>query len=179
MDIGGKIHALRVRNSLTQEELAKRCDLSKGFISQLERDLTSPSIATLIDILECLGTDLQNFFNERQQENIVYAPQDIFVSADDAHGMTTAWLVPNAQKNAMEPILVTLEAGCSTPIDEPHPGEEFGFVLKGGVSVHLGDASHKARKGSSFTYRPTQPHYIENNGKTAASILWVADPPSF
>ena len=42
---------------LTQEELADRTELSKGFISQLERDLTSPSIATLMDILQALGTD--------------------------------------------------------------------------------------------------------------------------
>lgn len=179
MDIGKKIYALRVRNSLTQEELAKRCELSKGFISQLERDLTSPSIATLIDILECLGTNLQGFFNEQQQENIVYAPQDIFVSRDDAHGMSTAWLIPNAQKNAMEPILVTLEPERATPVDEPHPGEEFGYVLRGSILVHLGDSSHKARRGCSFTYRPTQPHYIENTGKTEATILWIADPPSF
>ena len=56
MDIGKKIKELRVAKGLTQEELADRSELSKGFISQLERDLTSPSIATLMDILQCLGT---------------------------------------------------------------------------------------------------------------------------
>ncbi len=50
MKIGEKIRRLRVQNSLTQEELADRCELTKGFISQVERDLTSPSIATLMDI---------------------------------------------------------------------------------------------------------------------------------
>ena len=50
MDIGTKINQLRKKNGLTQEELADRCELSKGFISQVERGLTSPSIATLIDI---------------------------------------------------------------------------------------------------------------------------------
>ncbi|NLX62488.1 MAG: helix-turn-helix transcriptional regulator, partial [Tissierellia bacterium] len=52
MEIGKKIRRLRIQNSLTQEELAERCELTKGFISQVERDLTSPSIATLRDILE-------------------------------------------------------------------------------------------------------------------------------
>ena len=51
MSIGDKIKRLRLRLNLTQEELADRTELSKGFISQLERDLTSPSIATLMDIL--------------------------------------------------------------------------------------------------------------------------------
>lgn len=51
----------RQKLGLTQEELASRTELSKGFISQLERDLTSPSIATLTDILEALGTNLSEF----------------------------------------------------------------------------------------------------------------------
>ena len=64
MEIGSKLKELRVLKGLTQEELADRAELSKGFISQLERDLTSPSIATLMDILQCLGTTIGEFFNE-------------------------------------------------------------------------------------------------------------------
>ena len=61
--IGKKIKMLRNINNLTQEELASRCDLTKGYISQLENDLTSPSIATLVDILEVLGSNLNEFFS--------------------------------------------------------------------------------------------------------------------
>lgn len=61
MSIGSKLKALRILKGLTQEELADRAELSKGFISQLERDLTSPSIATLMDILQCLGTTIGEF----------------------------------------------------------------------------------------------------------------------
>ena len=63
MDIGSRLKELRILKGLTQEELADRAELSKGFISQVERNLTSPSIATLMDILQCLlqrnagGTD--------------------------------------------------------------------------------------------------------------------------
>lgn len=64
MSIGSKLKALRILKGLTQEELADRAELSKGFISQLERDLTSPSIATLMDILQCLGTTIGEFFAE-------------------------------------------------------------------------------------------------------------------
>ena len=52
MDIGAKIKRMRLANGLTLEELANRSELTKGFLSQLERDLTSPSVATLEDILE-------------------------------------------------------------------------------------------------------------------------------
>ena len=55
MDIGSKLKEIRTLKGLTQEELADRAELSKGFISQLERNLTSPSIATLTDILQCLS----------------------------------------------------------------------------------------------------------------------------
>lgn len=54
MNIGKKLKRLRQEKYLTQDELASRCELSKGFISQVERDLTSPSIANLADILEGL-----------------------------------------------------------------------------------------------------------------------------
>ena len=64
MEIGNKIKDLRVQKGLSQEELADRAELSKGFISQLERDLTSPSIATLIDLLQVLGTTPKEFFDD-------------------------------------------------------------------------------------------------------------------
>ena len=92
MELGEKIKQLRLRHGLTQEELALRCDLSKGFISQLERDLTSPSIATLMDVLECLGTDLRTFFSEPEEEKIVFGTQDVFDTHDDEHGTAVVTL---------------------------------------------------------------------------------------
>ena len=71
MNIGQKVRELRIAKNLTQEELADRSELSKGFISQLERDLTSPSIATLVDILQCLGTNLNEFFSDDEEEQVV------------------------------------------------------------------------------------------------------------
>ena len=99
IDIGGKIKGLRLKLGLTQEELAARTELSKGFISQLERNLTSPSIATLTDILEALGTDLSAFFSEAKPEKVVFTPDDMFVKEEPEQGYSIEWLVPNAQKN--------------------------------------------------------------------------------
>ena len=61
MEIGVKIRELRLKNQLTQEELADLCDLTKGYISQLENDANSPSITTLKDILDCLGCSRTDF----------------------------------------------------------------------------------------------------------------------
>ena len=114
MDIGSKLKELRVLKGLTQEELADRSELSKGFISQLERNLTSPSIATLTDILQCLGTSLGEFFREEPEEQIVFGKADYFEKYDPELKNEIKWIIPNAQKHMMEPILLTLEAGGET-----------------------------------------------------------------
>ena len=139
MDIGNKLKELRVLKGLTQEELADRSELSKGFISQLERNLTSPSITTLMDILQCLGTSIGEFFNEAPDEQIVFGKQDYFVKEDTEYKNEIKWIIPNAQKNTIEPIYLTLQAGGSTCPDTPHEGEVFGYVLQGAVSIHLGN----------------------------------------
>lgn len=179
MNIGDKIRRLRVQNSLTQEELADRSELTKGFISQLERDLTSPSIATLVDILEGLGTNLQEFFNESIDEKIVFSKEDAFETENEDLKYVLNWVIPNAQKNKMEPILIDLEPGGRSKEDFPHEGEEFGYVINGSIYIYIGMEKHKVKKGESFYYKANSNHYISNAGKTKASVIWVSTPPSF
>lgn len=179
INIGSKIKDLRTQKGLTQEELGDRCELSKGFISQLERDLTSPSIATLVDILQCLGTDLKEFFQDSEDTQIAFRQNDYFEKIDEDLQNKIEWIIPNAQKNMMEPIRLTLNPGGSTYPDNPHEGEEFGYVLSGSITIILGKKKIRAKKGESFYFRPDTTHYITANSKTGASILWVSSPPSF
>ena len=180
MEIGNKIRRLRLQRGLTQEELADRCELSKSFISLLERDLTSPSLDTLSDILESLGTDLPTFFRNSGSEKMVFSSEDIFVK-EDPEGIcgVIKWLVPSAQKNQMEPILVEMGPGGETVEDDPHEGEEFGYVLSGSIRIVLGDRTEKVKKDESFYFRPTAPHKLVNAGKTPCKVIWVSTPPSF
>ena len=178
MEIGSRIRDLRILNGLTQEELADRSELSKGFISQLENDLTSPSISTLEDILQCLGTDLSQFFARQETpQQVVFGDEDYFEKVDEEQKTITEWIIPNAQKNMMEPIRLTLKAGGSTYPDTPHEGEEFGYVLKGEISIKIGNEVYRAKTGEAFYYTPDQTHYITS--KTGAEILWISTPPSF
>ena len=178
MDIGSKIRELRILNGLTQEELADRSELSKGFISQLENDVTSPSIATLEDILQCLGMTISEFFSrDAEPPQTVFGEEDYFEKKDDELGNATTWIIPNAQKNIMEPIRLSLKAGGSTYPDNPHEGEEFGYVLKGEIVIVLGKERYKAKAGESFYYTPDRKHFITS--KKGAEILWVSAPPSF
>lgn len=177
MEIGKKIKELRVMKGLTQEELADRSELSKGFISQLERDLTSPSISTLVDILQCLGTDLKEFFSDSEDTQVVFKKTDYFEKEDSDLHNKIEWIIPNAQKNIMEPILLTIEEEGSTYPDNPHEGEEFGYVLSGSIEIHIGNKVYKAKKNESFYFVPKYKHYITS--KLGAKILWVSSPPSF
>ena len=179
MKIGDKIRRLRLQRGLTQEELADRCELSKSFISLLERDLTSPSLDTLADLLETLGCDLPTFFR-KQDEKLVFGAEDIFVK-EDPEGMKgmIRWLIPSAQKNQMEPILLEMAPGGETAEADPHEGEEFGYVLAGTIKIVLGDRAERVRKDESFYFRPNAPHKLVNAGKGLCRVLWVSTPPSF
>ena len=179
MDIGRRLKQLRIQRGLTQEEMADRCELSKGFISQVERNQASPSIATLTDMLEALGTALPEFFAVPSQEQIVFSESDMFEKVDAETGKKVVWLVPGAQKNRMEPVLITLAPGGRTEEMSPHVGEEFGYVLQGSLQLVLGGKNHRMKAGSSFSLHPGQPHYLINKSKKPAKFLWISTPPSF
>ena len=177
MKIGKKLKELRTQNGLTLEELANRSELTKGFLSQLERDLTSPNISALENILEALGTNLADFFQSSKEEQIVFHTQDFFVNEQD--DLVTEYIIPNAQKNQMEPLLLTLKPGAKSQEVKAHEGEEFGYVLTGTVTIHIGNKSYKAKKGETFYLIPNKSHYLENPSKTPAQVLWISSPPSF
>lgn len=178
MQLGEKIRQLRLQVGLTQGELADRCELTKGYISQLENDLTSPSISTLIDILSALGSTLKEFFSdEDENEKIVFTENDYIEKISD--NITQNWLVPNAQKNEMEPIHIVLHPHSQTQEDYPHEGEEFGYVLSGEINVHLNKKVYRCKKGESFYFVSDKVHYIENVKDKDAVVIWVSSPPSF
>ncbi|MGA2463520.1 MAG: helix-turn-helix transcriptional regulator [Thermodesulfobacteriota bacterium] len=76
MKIGERIRNLRELSNLTQEELAERAGLTKGFISQVERDLTSISLDSLIQILEVLDENISDFIQNDSEEKIVYREKE-------------------------------------------------------------------------------------------------------
>ena len=162
---------------LTQEELADRAELTKGFISQIERETTSPSLETFLNILQVLGVTPEEFFQNDEAEQIVFGKEDFFEKVDGELKSRIEWIIPNAQKNEMEPILLTLEPGGSVYPDNPHEGEEFGYVLSGNVQIRLGSHVYRAKRGEAFYYRSEKPHMLSSvNG---AKLLWISAPPSF
>ena len=179
MDIGNRIKQLRMKKNLTLEELAARCELSKGFLSQLERNLTSLSITTLEDIVEVLGIDLATFFTEETESRVTYSKDDYYTLEKEDSLIT--WLVPEAQINEMEPILYTLQPGAKTFDVKPYEGEEFGYVLKGSVILvdTTNDEKHRLKKGETFYLKGDDEHYIINESEHEAKFIWICTPPIF
>ncbi len=177
MNIGRRINRLRIKNNMTLDELASRTELTKGFISQLERDLTSPSIATLGDIAGALGLSLAQFFQEELDEKIVFSQSDFFT--DEKEGSILHWIVPNAKKNAMEPLMIELMPHQSSFIVLPHSGEEFGYVLSGKLQLVQNEKETPLKKGQTFYVKGTHSHYLKNISDSKASVVWVSTPPIF
>ena len=161
MNLGKKIRQMRNQKGLTQEELADRCELTKGYISQLENDKTSPSLATLTQILEVLGTNLADFFNEEPPVKIVFNKDEQIKKSFDGYDMT--WLIPTSQKLMMESVLVEVAPYSQTLEDTPHDGQEFGYVLEGSIDVVYGNLVKNCKKGEAFYIETNKFHYLHNN----------------
>ncbi|MDO5027931.1 MAG: XRE family transcriptional regulator [Bacillota bacterium] len=178
MNFGEKIKDLRLAQGLTQEELAQRCELTKGFISQVENNLASPSITSFIDILDALGTSPSKFFDDKE-EKIVFKDEEFSEYVDEENGYVINWLVPNSQKNHMEPTLIEIQPGGSSLDLDPFDGEEFGYVIEGQIDLIYGNKTFKVQSGQSFYFSAKKNHKLVNKGKKAAKIIWISSPPSF
>ena len=152
MDIGNKIKELRILYGLTQQELADRLELSKGFISQLERNLTSPSVGTLLDIIQCLGTTPAEFFADDEPAQLVFKNEDYFEKEDAEHRSLIEWMVPGAQKDMMEPVRLTLKPGGTSDIYLPH--ENSAMYLRAPLKSYMVPVLILQDRGSLFILSP-------------------------
>ncbi|MGV3489397.1 MAG: helix-turn-helix domain-containing protein [Tuberibacillus sp.] len=174
MRIGRKIKNLRLKKGLTQEELGERTDLTKGYISQIERDLSSPSIETFFDILEVLGTTPKEFFNEEaDNQKIIYKEQDQTEYVDEERGYRIQWLVPESNEKEMEPVRLFLHKGGAFKKFEPSPSETFAYVLRGRIKVFIGKNNYIARAGESVYYTSSDEHQIVNDFDGESELLLV------
>ncbi len=178
MKIGERIRSLREMSNLTQEELADRAGLTKGFISQIERDLTSISLDSLDQILKALDENICDFFREASEEKITYREKDR-VAIEKERIEKFELLVPGSTNRRLEPILLTLHQGQSTPKERPHDGEEFGYVLRGRISLRFGREVLKLKQGECFYFSAEKEHWLQNTSSRTAAVLWITSPPYF
>ena len=178
MNIGKQIKDLRLGNQLTQEELAVRAGVTKGFISLLERDKSSVSLETLSEVLAVLGESLSSFFSVSTAASFVFGKQNRVAINNQAIDKFQL-LIPGSTTMAMEPCLLTLAPQQKLWHKEPHNGEEFGYVIRGRVSIGVGRRAYTAKAGECFSYKSQQEHFVLNVGRSPAEVLLVTWPPQF
>lgn len=178
INIGQKIKTLRLGSDLTQEELANRAKLTKGFISQVENGKfqISISLESLSDILDALGISLAEFFLESEKTQVVFKPSDR-IPFDDTGANKFELLVPGSTNNEMDPILVELNPNQKLEKKEPHPGEQFGYTLKGTVTLIINKNIYEIHKNNCFYFKSDQPYQILNKSNKATTFLWITTPP--
>ncbi len=174
MKIGERLKRLRLSKGLTQEELAERADLTKGFISQVERDKTSPSIETLQQILLALDFDLKRFFSEEEDEKVIFKRDERIPVYDEPEGVRSQILIPNVQEKKLDPYFVVLDPEAQTSKETYHPGEEFGYIISGRLELHLNDKTYRLRAKDCFYFRADKKHYVRNpSNREKCKFLWI------
>jgi transcriptional regulator with XRE-family HTH domain len=180
LQLGPRIRSLRLARQETLRELAERAGVTESFLSQVEREVTSPSIASVQRIARALDLGIADLFvdevplsrivRQGERRRIVYPglnAVDEFLTAD--------------RDGRLEVILTTLDEGGGTG-DEPYThesDEEVVIVLDGRLELWVGDEYHVLERGDAITYSSRQPHRNRNPGPGSATVLFCATPPSF
>ncbi len=174
--IGERIKALRLASDLTQEELAQRANLTRGFISQLENDQTSIQVDSLADLVDALGISLASFFADSDEVPVTYSIKDR-VTMDNKGATRFEMLVPGSTNNIMDPIFVELQPGEQLAEEGSLPGEQFGYVLKGTLTLILDGEPHTVSKQQCFYFTADRPHQMKNENDRPVQFIWVTSPP--
>jgi transcriptional regulator with XRE-family HTH domain len=183
-NLGDKIRTLRKKLGMTQKELAEQVGLTPSFISQLEKNLISPSLDSLLKLSEKLNTQPIYFLTDGESgplQKMVIKPgerQDIQLPTLKGSDIKLELLVSDVLNRRMEPYLLTMKKGAA--IDGHfygHEGDEFAYVMEGELEVEIQDEKQLLRQGDSLYIESTFPSKWANTGKGDAVILWVLSPP--
>lgn len=175
--VGARIRALRAERRVRLQELARRTGLSIGFISQIERGISSPSLDALTHIADALDVSLAQLFDSPHPAR---APGEVVVRTA-SRGKLTAWrsgiykqLLTADAPARFSFYLMTMEPDArSGPDSYAHEGEEAGLVMKGKLRLTVQDRTWILARGDSFHFPSESPHRFENasRGSTVIAML--------
>ena len=177
--LGARMRALRQSRSVSLAALAKACGKSVGYVSQVERGLSSPTLKEVALFAEVLGTDMLSLFVDQpsdKSKSPVRLNKDRSFIAFRGEGTLKRVLTPNNDGALRIYVMHVGPFGSSGDALYTHDGEEAGFVLKGGILLTVGDAEYQLKAGDSFRFSSQIPHAFRNVGKVPAEIVWVNLP---
>jgi len=174
MNIGKKLKELRTQKKLSLEKLAAKVGLTRSFISQVEKDKTSPSLPSLIKIVSALDMSVAEFFQTVEEKRSVHIKGAERKCYQDIEAKTKIASLSSGFRNAqMEPFYVEFEGERISEIISLQ-GESFVFVLDGALEVIMGKESHRLQKGDSLYFDGSVPHRVIPDGDKKSSALFVA-----
>lgn len=183
LDLGGKVKSLRLKRGLTQYQLAEKLGVTASYISQLERNIVSPSINSLIMIMDELQTNPAYLFSLYKSD-----PQKIVCRKSQYHPFpltrfkedkVKCQLAVNTTENRrMQPMLVTIEPNSDLPGHLfSHKGDEFILILKGELEMDMENDKHLLREGDSIYLDSSTPTSWRNAGEVPVQAVWILSPP--
>lgn len=180
-EVGRAIRTLRKLQQKTLKEVAAETGLSAGYLSQVERHKSSPSIKALHAISRALGVNITWFFGASGDN----ARQDYIVRRRERRALQfesgiTDFLLSQRGESQLELLWCRFEPG-STSGDEPysHDGEEAGVVVSGEFAIMIDNVWHILGTGDSFSFPSNLPHKYMNAGRRPAEIVWAITPPTY
>lgn len=180
LNIGHHVQRLRLEQNLTLYQLAEISELSPSYLSQIENSKASPSITSLRRIARALKSRIVDFFADELIEDPPIMPPTKWTRVNlPGWKAIVHQLVHIVGDKRMQPFHTVVPPGGGTTENYSHPGEEFGFVLKGELTLKLGSEIHTLEAGTAVYYPSLIPHSWMNRGKENCGLIWVVSPPSW
>jgi transcriptional regulator with XRE-family HTH domain len=179
-DLGARLAWLRKMHGLSQRELAKRAGMTNGAISLIEKNLSSPQVASLRKILNVFPISIAEFFSLKLRDD-----HQIYFSAKDLveMGGKDISLRLVAGQNRSRKLQVFHERfapGSDTGKQMlQHEGEEAGVVIRGRIELTVGRQKKELGPGEAYYFSSALPHRFRNLGNEECEMVSAATPPSF
>jgi quercetin dioxygenase-like cupin family protein len=186
--VGERIRQTRNDKGLTLRELADLTGRSIGFLSQVERGLSSISLTALRDIAASLGRPMTEFLDIVGADRDGDAGDPVWTLTRAEEGSSEVLfsgtrryqlLSARAPGLVLEPLIVHIAPGGIVEDTDPHAGEEFAYVLKGHLQFVIDDQEYRLGPGDSIHLRANVPHRIHNDGDEPTIVVSVLTPRLF
>ena len=180
IDLGARIRVLRLARGATLRELAGRAGVTESFLSQVERGVASPSIASVQRIARALDQSIAELFAERESVGQVVRAGERRRVAYPGLGAYDEFLTRSTD-GRLQVILSTIEPGGGTGEEAyTHDSdEEVVVVLEGELDLWVGAEHFHLRAGDAVTHASRVPHRNTNPGPGVARVLFCITPPSY
>lgn len=177
MNIGTLLRSRRKERKLTLKNVAEKASISEGFLSQVENDVNSPSVETLIRICNAMGVDAGDLITRAsRQTKVEVIRRSEWDDIDLSHtGFVTRRFFPPDFRTVIDSAILVIEPGTSIPVRKDiKNAQEVLTILKGSVELILGpDTLHLFEGDSVHFWSNPSNEKITNNGTTTCFVLWV------